>query len=110
MIMVSSGIAHGCRYPKINIVAHDLYLTKKLGMLIPHELTSNQVQIRIDISYDNLLRYRRNPKLLKRTLAIYEICVPLYRTPKIINWEIGSKKVRKGQISLNKSSGNVRGC
>lgn len=63
------------------ILTKVLGLKKVLGKWIPHELTEDQMKFRIIASRNNLLRFRRNTRLLKRTLAIDETWVHLYAPP-----------------------------
>ncbi|XGW34563.1 hypothetical protein V3C99_018471 [Haemonchus contortus] len=57
-------------------------MVKKMCVWVPHLLlTEAQVQNRIDACRNNLLRHRRHPQLLKRTLAIDETWVDLYTEP-----------------------------
>lgn len=81
------------------ILRHDLDLTKKLGKLVPHHLTEDQRQARIDVCYDNLLRVRRHPNLLKKVLAIDESWVSLYRPP--------SRNKRGSWLGPNEKAPNV---
>jgi histone-lysine N-methyltransferase SETMAR len=65
----------------LRILHENFHLTKRLGKWVPHNLTEEQRQARVDICHNNLLRYRRHPKLLDRTLAIDESWVRLYSPP-----------------------------
>ena len=85
------------------ILMDDFGLTKKLGKLVPHELTEEQKETRIDLCRDNLLRHRRHGNLLKKTLAIDESWVSLYRPAhknKSAQWlakgEVGTTQPRGG--------------
>ena len=81
-------------------------LTKILTKWIPHELTEDQQQFRIDACNNNLLRYRRHPHLLKRTLAIDETWVSLYTAPK------GEKRkvwIAKGEEPPTVIRGDIHG-
>ena len=73
-------IAEKLGIPKTTV--HEI-LTEKLGLKkvmkvwVPHTLTEDQKIFRIEGCHNNLLRYRRHPSLLKRTLAIDESWVSL---------------------------------
>nr|CDJ98509.1 transposase [Haemonchus contortus] len=63
------------------VVSKELKMVKKMCVWVPHLLTEAQVRNRIDACRNNLLRHRRHPRLLKRTLAIDETWVGLYTEP-----------------------------
>lgn len=63
-----------------DIIEAKLGYRKILGHWIPHELTEDQKIFRVNASRDNVLRFRRHPKLLDRTLAIDESWIPMSST------------------------------
>jgi hypothetical protein len=63
------------------LLTQEFGLSKKYGKLVPHLLSEDQREARVNVCYSNLVRYRRRRKLLDRTLAIDETWVLLYQPP-----------------------------
>ena len=64
------------------ILTEDLCLKKIMGKFVPHLLSEDQKMARLNICHDNLIRLRRHPNLLHKTLAIDESWVKLYSPPR----------------------------
>lgn len=63
------------------ILRNDLKMKKKMGKWIPHELTPDQMEFRVLSCENNLSRYKKDKKLLDRTISIDETWVSLYMRP-----------------------------
>lgn len=78
-------LAHETGIPRSivgEIIKKNLEMRKLMNQWVPHSLTEEVIETRIMASRNNLLRYRRHPRLLKRTIAIDESWVGLYTQPK----------------------------
>ena len=64
------------------ILTDELGLKKIMGKFVPHLLSEDQKMARSNICHDNLIRVKRHPRLLRKTLAIDESWVKLYSAPR----------------------------
>jgi transposase len=70
---------HNIGLPSVHqLLREDLGLVKKQAHWVPHTSSPEQMQMREDIAYNNLFRYRADPSILDQVIALDESWVSLY--------------------------------